>query len=156
MSSLIYRFVVFTAIQHKHVVTLDEVTHRISRMMYWCHSLIFYKIIHMTLDLIVTTVDMDQVKQLLLLFVWEGHRTPFATILETKRLISAITKNETPLPWLHPWPAPSHRHRSHTIPAFHPSHRSGRTQYPQDCLEPKIPMEYSIKYSPLAKYTRID
>ena len=94
-SLLIYRFILFVVLQHHHVVTLDEVTGRISRMMYWCRSLVLYKIMF-TLVLMADRVDI--VEERFLFFVRDKHRTPFAAILEAKRLVFSITKNETPLP----------------------------------------------------------
>jgi hypothetical protein len=76
-------------------VTPDEITHRISRMMYWCRSLVLHRIVHTPL---LAAEGIEQVERCFLLFVEEGQRTPFAAILEAKRLIFAITKNEIPLP----------------------------------------------------------
>jgi len=42
--------------------------------------------------------DVVKVEGEFLSYVHEDQRTPFAAILEVKRLVRAITKNETPLP----------------------------------------------------------
>jgi hypothetical protein len=94
-SSLVYRFVVFATIPVDHVVTPDQVTHRISRLMYWCRSLVLYKIV-CSPDLEVE--DVDGVEDRFLRFVRDSYRTPFAGITEAKRQIFAITKNDLPLP----------------------------------------------------------
>ena len=40
----------------------------------------------------------DEIEQKFLFFVRHGHRTPFSAILEAKRLIFSIIRNEIPLP----------------------------------------------------------
>ena len=94
-SLLIHRFILFVVLQHLHMVTPDEVTGRISRMMYWCRSLVLYKIMF---TLVLTADRVDTVEERFLFFVRDKHHTPFAAILEAKRLVFSITKNKTPLP----------------------------------------------------------
>lgn len=97
-SLLVYRFVVFVAVQQDRVIQPDEITHRISRMMYWCRSLVLHKIIHAPASDTGAADGIDGAEDHYLRFVHDGLRTPFAAILEVKRLVFTITRNEIPLP----------------------------------------------------------
>ena len=94
-SLLVYRFVVFVAIESSRTLTPDDVTHRIARMMYWCRSLVLYKIVNAP---VVEVGDADEAEERLLLFVREGERTPFGAILDSKRIVNHATANDTTLP----------------------------------------------------------
>jgi hypothetical protein len=56
---------------------------------------VLYKIVYHPFNL---GDDAIQVEKEFLSYVHEDRRTPFTTILEVKRLMRAVTKNQTPLP----------------------------------------------------------
>lgn len=94
-SLLIFMFIIFVIIQEHHILTLNDVTQRISKMMYWYRLLVLHKIVHYQLNL---GDDVVKVEGEVFLYICEDQRTPFAAMLKVKRLVRAIINNETPLP----------------------------------------------------------